>query len=288
MKSNRSKMLNVGCGRNFHEAWVNLDLDSNDEQVIKHDLLTGIPFEANYFDCVYHSHLLEHLAPKQGEELLKECWRVLKPGGILRVAVPDLEQIARLYLATHERACDGDEAAAANYDWMKLELLDQMVRAQSGGLMGQYMTDPAINNADFIRSRIGKEIDNCHHDQSSVSNTGRSGGSNKLSRRIRRVREVLARKAIALLLGKSKLQAFDEGSFRQTGEIHRWMYDQFSLNVACQKCGFESGKVFTAFESQIAEFESYQLDSYGKSIRKPDSLFMEFIKPSNSVVSEAA
>lgn len=58
----------------------------------------GLPFVAGEVAVVYASHMLEHLTRKQGQALLRECYRVLAPGGIVRLVVPDLERLARLYL----------------------------------------------------------------------------------------------------------------------------------------------------------------------------------------------
>ncbi len=54
----------------------------------------GIPFPDRSFDVVYHSHVLEHLSKSEASKFLKECSRVLRPQGVLRVVVPDLEEIA--------------------------------------------------------------------------------------------------------------------------------------------------------------------------------------------------
>ena len=128
-------LLNLGCGGRFHPAWVNVDLNSSCPAVVAHDIRRPLPFAADSFDGVYHSHVLEHLTPADGQSLLAECHRVLRPGGTIRVVVPDLEAIAKNYLATLERAAKGDETATSDHDWMTIELLDQMVRGESGGQM---------------------------------------------------------------------------------------------------------------------------------------------------------
>ncbi|NJL55953.1 methyltransferase domain-containing protein, partial [bacterium] len=124
-ESSRSSYLNLGCGSCFHADWTNVDSRAVSQDVITYDLRQGIPFPDDSFTVVYHSHLLEHLPKSAAEPFLRECYRVLEPGGILRVVVPDLEQIARLYLTALEKASQGDRQAAANYDWMLLEMYDQ-------------------------------------------------------------------------------------------------------------------------------------------------------------------
>jgi predicted SAM-dependent methyltransferase len=92
------KLLNLGCGNRYHPDWTNVNFTSTGDGVIAHNLTQGIPFPDNYFDVVYHSHVLEHFPKAQAEDFIKDCYRVLCPQGILRVVVPDLEEIARTYL----------------------------------------------------------------------------------------------------------------------------------------------------------------------------------------------
>ena len=96
------RMLNIGCGKHFHPAWENIDVYPVSTQVKAWNLRKGLPYPDNSFDVCYHSHVLEHLKPHNGECFIKECLRVLKPDGILRIAVPDLEAIVRGYLRTLE------------------------------------------------------------------------------------------------------------------------------------------------------------------------------------------
>ena len=158
----RSSLLNVGCGRHYHPEWCNLDIGARDPQVLRHDIRRGLPFADESFGAIYHSHLLEHLAPESGRQFLQECLRVLRPGGVMRIVVPDLEIIASLYLEKLRRIDRQREQTIADYRWMTLELLDQMVRDRSGGLMGQYMTNPHIVNSDFVRADRPRVLDQSH------------------------------------------------------------------------------------------------------------------------------
>src|SRR6185436_11986283 len=84
-QSSRLDYLNLGCGDHFHEAWVNVDLSTKDDRVLRHDLTQPLPFADASFSVVYHSHVLEHFSREQGEQLMRECFRVLKPSGTIRV-----------------------------------------------------------------------------------------------------------------------------------------------------------------------------------------------------------
>ena len=281
------RMLNLGCGRQFHPDWINVDLEAVSDEVLEHDLTRGLPFEEESIDVVYHSHVLEHLKPQEGVKLLEECFRVMKPGGVLRIVVPDLECIARLYLENHQLAWQGKPGANTNYQWMKLELLDQMVRSTSGGQMGQYMANSAIENSNFVRSRVGDELGYCQ--ALSEMEHKKANWWNRCLEWTQQCRTSLARFGVGLLLGRRALASFDEGLFRNQGEIHRWMYDRFSLRELCHQCGFENFRVCQAQESQIKNFRRFELDTYQGGVRKPDSLFVECEKPRLAVsLSRAA
>jgi len=244
-------MLNVGCGRRFHADWVNLDLVPSDESVQSCDISKGLPFDDRLFDAVYHSHVLEHLTPGAGRALLAECWRVLRPGGVVRVVVPDLEQIASLYLQKHQQAWDGD-GKPSDYQWMKLELLDQMVRSQSGGQMGRYIVDDSIEDKAFAKMRIGHEFGLCDTQVQTVEVS-----STRLTRWADAwtdLKNKMARRAVRWLLGRQAEVAWEESLFRQQGEIHRWMYDRFSLRELFEASGFEGFQVQGAEESLIDRF----------------------------------
>ena len=282
-----SRLLNVGCGRRYDRRWVNLDLASRDASVVQYNINKGIPFADGVFDAVYHSHVLEHLKPDQGERLLQECYRVLAPGGVLRIVVPDLETIARLYLQKHQQAWSGDEDAAVDFNWMKMELLDQLVRDQSGGRMGPYMASSEIQNSDFVRQRVGDEFSLCQA-STKIEVVRKPSLMLRFRGATRAFRERWARRCVRWLLGRKKAAALREGLFRGQGEIHRWMYDRYSLRQLCQKYGFENFEVCTAFDSQIEDYVQYQLDASEDMIRKPDSLFVECVKPAASVVNKAS
>src|ERR1700730_6974800 len=149
--------LNLGCGGRFHPDWVNIDLTSNRTGVISHDLSKGIPFSPDSADAIYLAAVFEHIRRNDAANFLREIYRVLKPGGIVRVGVPDLEKICRLYLEKLEASLAGDKQVVHDYDWVVLEMLDQMVRETSGGPMLKYLQRRSLPNEQFVVDRIGDE-----------------------------------------------------------------------------------------------------------------------------------
>lgn len=94
--------LHLGCGkRNFGKEWIHVDNGSYPHLDHKCEINhLDFCFDETV-DLIYASHVLEYYDRSQVIEVLQEWYRVLKPNGILRIAVPDFEMIASLYL-THK------------------------------------------------------------------------------------------------------------------------------------------------------------------------------------------
>ena len=273
------KLLNIGCGTTFHSAWVNIDVEPVSRDIIQHDAGTPLPFEASSFDACYCSHILEHLSRDGALLLLTEMRRVLKTGGIIRVVVPDLEGIVRTYLSSLEQTLSAKEGAEYPYDWIVLELLDQMVRNTSGGRMEQFLKKCPADARDFILSRIGNEaVRFWGIDQSKGSVLLRLADKSAWWF-FDKIRFWSICCFARLLGGERGLRAVKEGWFRTSGEIHRWMYDRFSLRRLLQEAKFNDVVVCAPDASRIPGFESYGLDVSNGAVRKPDSLFMEGVRP---------
>lgn len=105
------------------------------DNIMVHNLAKGIPFESGSVDVVYHSHLLEHLDREVAKRFLLEVKRVLAPGGIQRIVVPDLERACREYLADIARYDDdvADAADAVGHEVYVSALLEQSVRREAFG-----------------------------------------------------------------------------------------------------------------------------------------------------------
>lgn len=151
--------------------------------------------------------------------------------------------------------------------------------------MGRYMASKEIENSDFVRSRVGDELDLC---QSAPEVRQRRADSllQRLSKATLSFRVNLIRRCIGLLLGKKAKHAFNEGLFRSQGEIHRWMYDRYSLRELAASFGFAKFRVCQADESEIEGYAGYSLDTAGETVRKPDSIFVECTKQPNSLAEK--
>lgn len=248
----KKKLLNMGCGSSYHSDWINIDINSSNKDVIECNIINGLPFENATIDVIYSSHVIEHLKENELDNVMKEINRVLKPKGILRLAVPDLEGIVNSYLkALHNVRSDETPENIANYDWMMLELYDQTVRTYSGGKMGDYLSQPQIINKQFIVERIGFEAENYWKNNEMNPNKP---------------------------IDHSHDSKEEQLIFRSSGEIHHWMYDSFSLKRVMKQYGFADIRKCSAGESRINNFSNYNLEVIDGKERKPDSLYMEGIK----------
>jgi SAM-dependent methyltransferase len=100
--------------------------DAMSGEVLVHDLRRGVPFDTGTVEAVYHSHTLEHIDRSDVPGFLAEILRVLKPGGIHRIVVPDLERAVRGYL----RDLD---AGGREHDRTLAPIFEQMVRREPHG-----------------------------------------------------------------------------------------------------------------------------------------------------------
>jgi predicted SAM-dependent methyltransferase len=121
--------INLGCGQRFHPKWLNADLQPASSEVQSVDLSRALPYPNGAFSVVYHSNVLEHIRPGRAEDFMRECARICRTEGVLRVAVPDLEQICRLYLAKLQEAIRGNPGAREERAWMLLELVEEFQRS---------------------------------------------------------------------------------------------------------------------------------------------------------------
>ncbi|MGI8960852.1 MAG: class I SAM-dependent methyltransferase [Bryobacteraceae bacterium] len=163
-----AERLHLGCGLNAPADWLNVDGSFQavfarwprtkralvrlriypkrqaeipwPSNVMRLDLRKPLPFETNRFTALYSSHTFEHLYRDESAALARECYRVLKVGGICRIVVPDLGAAIGQY-----NAASGDSAADV--------LLDQLLlhpRSSGQGALGIYHRFMNIHNHKWM------------------------------------------------------------------------------------------------------------------------------------------
>lgn len=98
----RDLCLNVGCGPNPLAGWVNLDAARGERIDLVWDLRRGLPLRAECCTAVFGEHVVEHLSKGDAERVAREFYRVLQPGGVLRLSTPDAGLYLRSYAGDRE------------------------------------------------------------------------------------------------------------------------------------------------------------------------------------------
>lgn len=261
--------VNIACGNAFLPGWTNLDYSPVSTEVMRADLTGRLPLADNSADLVYSSHFFEHIPIDRTEAFLAECLRILKPGGVLRLVMPDFDDVCRQYLASRD-AGEHDQA-----DFLIVELLDQCVRKQPGGRLASILaTAPARGDGgrlhQFILHRLGNYID--------------TPPPQKLT--LKRVWRALRSRLEALYL--NTLLALLPAVFRQqnvsraaVGETHAWVYDFHTVARLLAQAGFADVARASCDSSRVADFPCHplDLDAAGLPRKGVGSLVAEAVKP---------
>jgi predicted SAM-dependent methyltransferase len=278
----KNKAINIGCGYVYDPSWVNVDLNPINKSILKIDLRKKLPFEDGSFKYAYSSHVLEHLTTVEAENLIDEVYRIMKPGGVFRILVPDLETICMEYLKNLKKAYNQGKYLC-DYQWIKLEMFDQITREKTGGEMLNFLSQKDIPNKDYVLNRIGLEAKKYFYN-------GKKNKRNEFSDYLvylkgkkaewyfDKIRYVFLAVFVYIFGGRSYLNSFRSGVFRNSGEIHRQMYDRLSLSLLLKSCGFRQVNIVDPFKSQIPGFSKFKLDVVNGEVRKPDSIFIEATK----------
>lgn len=91
------RKLHLGCGSNIIDGWLNSDYSPKSNHVVSLDITKTYPFDDETFDYIFSEHLIEHVSYVQVQRMLKECFRVLKDSGKVRISTPDLLFLISLY-----------------------------------------------------------------------------------------------------------------------------------------------------------------------------------------------
>lgn len=100
LQSHQVRKLQLGAGTNVLDSWFNTDIAPSSPDVFFLDSTQRFPFDDATFHYVFSEHHIEHLAYDEGLFTLRECYRVLKPGGTVRIATPNLSILIGLCTPT--------------------------------------------------------------------------------------------------------------------------------------------------------------------------------------------
>ena len=95
--------INLGSGHWKLDDWLNVDIDLASQPDVCADLAGGLPFASGVARLMHTEDFIDQLTLEKAAAFLRECHRILAPGGVLRVLTPDMGKLARLYLDDPEQ-----------------------------------------------------------------------------------------------------------------------------------------------------------------------------------------
>lgn len=118
LASHKIRKLQLGSGPTSLDGWLCTDLAPTSDRAVYLDATKPFPFDNGTFNYVFSEHLIEHISCHEGSLMLQECRRVLKPGGTIRIATPDLEVLIGLF------SRNGDPLNERYIKWVTNKYLD--------------------------------------------------------------------------------------------------------------------------------------------------------------------
>jgi predicted SAM-dependent methyltransferase len=127
------RKLQLGSGTNILDGWLNSDYDTTQFETIFLDATGKYPFEDDTFDYVFSEHMIEHVSFEKGQTMLRECFRVLRDGGKIRISTPDMAFLISLY------GCDKSELQKAYINWAVKEFLPDAPLAEDTFVINSFV-----------------------------------------------------------------------------------------------------------------------------------------------------
>jgi predicted SAM-dependent methyltransferase len=257
-------MLNLGCGEIYIDSkdWINLDFTPTGSGVLQANLLGILPFRDGEINVIYSSHFLEHIPRESVARFLKECFRVLSSKGIIRLVLPDFEELSREYLLQREK---GEHKKA---DFLVAEIIDQCVRQERGGELAkiyQAYAEDKFQNLDienYIFNRNGYCIrgSRCPEIVKKFPRT-LSEFFLWLKKNFYKGQYIFYQAWIYVVVSFLPAGFRSQNvSFTSVGERHHWLWDFHQLKQELKKAGFANVIRQSCNTSKIRDFPFYPLD----------------------------
>ncbi len=226
-----------------------------------------LPYNDNQMDAVYANHILEHFLPHQIHPFLKEVFRVLKPGGILRISTPDFEILSNKYLDAVEKYRENPSELNLNkIKWYIYVIIDQLVRENPGGnMLSTVMSDdPNAFYDDELYGNIFRPFKTGNLDYHSIHSPKHE------VQPLSKLQKLNPLNIIRLSIKKWKWHQYAKRdkevtdrtnkNFRTSIEIERFLHDRITLYQHLKEAGFKDIAPMDYRESRIKDWQSYNLD----------------------------
>jgi predicted SAM-dependent methyltransferase len=96
LQNHTIKKLQIGAQGSPMQGWLNVDILPKTNNTAYLDATKKFPFQNNTFDFIFAEHMIEHITFDEAQLMLNECYRVINKGGIIRLATPNLDNLAKL------------------------------------------------------------------------------------------------------------------------------------------------------------------------------------------------
>ena len=258
--------LNIACGSNYIKQpdWVNLDYKRADG-VKKYNLLKKLPFQDSSFDAVYCSHFVEHIPLRKIDSFLQECMRVIKPGGVLRIVMPDYFFLCKEFIKNFEN----QDFEKANF--IKILTLDQCVRTNRGGYLKKYLLDVHNNDdqdlKEYILEIIGEDFEAMNNSMTLFEQLNFSNFFKLL--------EILWIYLISSFLPSAFKN--QNVSFTSVGEKHTWLYEEESFKRKLIENNFKE-VLFPSFDESYLGNLFHELDVHPTNKKPRKGIHQFFIE----------
>jgi len=100
------RKLHLGAGGSTHPGWIGTDIQPSSSEILCLDATQPLPIKDATFNYILCEHMIEHITWEQGLAMLRECRRILRPGGVIRIATPDLAVIIGLHAKPASKDAD--------------------------------------------------------------------------------------------------------------------------------------------------------------------------------------
>ena len=97
LNSEAQKKLQIGCQDHPMKGWLNADINPLHEEIILMDATKPFPLPNDTFEFIFSEHMIEHIGFQEGLAMMKECYRVMKTGGVIRLSTPNIKFLIELY-----------------------------------------------------------------------------------------------------------------------------------------------------------------------------------------------
>jgi predicted SAM-dependent methyltransferase len=129
------RKLHIGCQLHVLPGWLNADIHPPSDEVLCLDATKNFQLEGGSFDYVFSEHMIEHIPYDKGLAMLRECHRILRPGGRIRITTPNLAFLVNLYRN------DGDEQHAGYIGWATKQFIPWAPYADRSFVINNFVRD---------------------------------------------------------------------------------------------------------------------------------------------------